>query len=209
MWNYDILTLARETCKLRGWTPAKISFFIGIPSKKHNPKTHQFWREKLTVMRSQGIETYELPLKYVAATTKRADGTLVTYQQPQEKGVDVRIAVEIVNSAHDPQCDAILLFSQDQDLKQAMLGAHNVAVRTNRMISLACAFPKSRTACVGHGVRGVTSIPIEREVYSRCLDRINYGTTDQPHNQTHESRNHLSRTVAPRARKPARIAVVS
>jgi uncharacterized LabA/DUF88 family protein len=190
MANYDILALAVAACELRGWQASNISFYTGLPCKAFSPKLHRYWTEKLTVMRAQGVNTISLPLKYVTTCTRRADGTVATHHQAQEKGIDVRIAVDIIGAAHDQDCDAIVLFSQDNDLREALLGAQKVVARTHRTIQLACAFPISDRVASVHGIKGIPPIPISREIYERCIDKIDY---------THDSKAPSRKTQIDRA----------
>lgn len=56
-------------------------------------------------------------------------------QPPQEKGIDVALAVDMIHLAHDGQYDALILFSSDTDLLPAL-----EAIRTLRLghVEVAC-----------------------------------------------------------------------
>ena len=48
----------------------------------------------------------------------RGDGTTITRRQGREKGVDVRIAIDLITLAYRRKYDVAVVFSQDQDLSE-------------------------------------------------------------------------------------------
>jgi len=89
---------------------------------------------------------FSRPLRYrnetIQLPTARSTRPLVGH----EKGIDVRIALDIVRQAIDGTYDVALLFSQDQDLSEVVDEIKLIAKQENRWIRVACAFPESPAA---------------------------------------------------------------
>ena len=80
----------------------------------------------------------------------------------QEKGVDIRIALDIVRLAHRRVYDVALLFSQDQDSSEAAHELRTVAGEQGRWLKIASAFPSSPTSRKRRGIDKTDWIPVER-----------------------------------------------
>jgi uncharacterized LabA/DUF88 family protein len=74
---------------------------------------------KLAMMGRHGIHVCSHELHYHNETVALPDGTSVTVPIGQEKGIDVRIALDIARLAASDAYDVALVFSQDQDLAEA------------------------------------------------------------------------------------------
>lgn len=95
----------------------------------------------------------------------------------QEKGIDVRIALDMVRKARMNEYDVALLFSQDQDLSEAADDIKKIAREQERWIKVACAFPQSPAYQNQRGVNDTDWIPLDRQFYSACLDPRDYRTS--------------------------------
>jgi hypothetical protein len=92
----------------------------------------------------------------------------------QEKGIDVRLALDVVRMARENQYDVGLIFSQDQDLSEVADEVRSISVSQDRWIKLACAFPVSPTYTNTRGIHGTEWIKIDRSMYNNCLDPNDY-----------------------------------
>jgi len=92
----------------------------------------------------------------------------------QEKGVDVRIALDIVRLALDDKYDVALIFSQDQDLSEAVQDVKKISILQNRWIKAACAFLISPTVQKTRGINGTDWIRVDRATYDACIDPKDY-----------------------------------
>ena len=92
----------------------------------------------------------------------------------EEKGMDVRLAVDVVRMAREKLYDVALIFSQDQDLSEAAVEVKAISMQQGRWIKVACAFPVSPTAENRRGINGTDWIKIDRAVYDACLDPNDY-----------------------------------
>lgn len=92
----------------------------------------------------------------------------------EEKGIDLRIALDIVRLAHRRALDVVLVFSQDQDLSEVAHELRAIATEQVRWIKIASAFPSSPTARNRRGIDRTDWIPIDQATHDACLDRRDY-----------------------------------
>ena len=116
----------------------------------------------MAVMGSRGIRTFSRALRYRNQTISFSDGTLAVTLVGQEKGVDVRIALDIACFALEGNFDVALILSQDQDLFEAVQNVKKISMLQNRWIKPACAFPTSPTVQKTRGINGTDWIRIDR-----------------------------------------------
>ncbi|MEI7851029.1 MAG: NYN domain-containing protein [Kiritimatiellales bacterium] len=172
--NYDPHKLATEICKTKGWNLSGIRFYTGIPDIIADPDRHHFWSAKLAVMGTRGIKPFTRTLRYQNKVISLPNGQLTTAQVGREKGIDVRIALDIVRFALENRYDVALIFSQDQDLSEAVDDVLSIARRDNRWIKVACAFPISPTYQNTRGINKTDWIKIDRATYDTCIDPNDY-----------------------------------
>ena len=110
-------------------------FYTGIPDAIDNPFWHHFWTAKLAVMGTQGVVSYARPLRYRNQTIALPAGGSTTVLVGQEKGIDVRIALDIVRLARSGEFDVALVFSQDQDLSEVADEIRAIASEQGRWIT--------------------------------------------------------------------------
>ena len=172
--NYDALALAERLSRLQGWQLDQVRFYTGIPSRADDPRWHHFWSRKLGVMGRQGIHVYSRLLRYHAKTVRLPDGARVTFMAGEEKGVDVRIALDVVPLAHSGEFDVAVLFSQDQDLSEVAEEMRLISAERGRWLKIACAFPSSPNRRKRRSINNTDWIKIDRTTYDACLDRRDY-----------------------------------
>lgn len=181
--NYDPRLLADRICKNQGWTVSGVYFYTGIPEATDRPTWNLFWTKKLAVMGTRGIHVFSRPLRYRNRTIpldrapihlpdgtsiKLPAGTSTVSLVGQEKGVDVRIALDVVRLALDNLYDVALIFSQDQDLSEAIKDVKRISALQDQWIRVACAFPVSPTVPKARGIDGTDWIKIDRSLYDAC-----------------------------------------
>lgn len=172
--NYDVSALARAICKRQGWQLDQVRFYTGIPDPTDDPFWNHFWLHKLAMLGRQGVAVYSRPLRYRNRRVRLPDGTEHTYLAGEEKGIDVRIALDIVRMAHRGEYDVALVFSQDQDLSEVAEEVRVIAREQGRWLKIACAYPSSPTSRNRRGINKADWIPIDRATYDSCLDRRDY-----------------------------------
>lgn len=92
----------------------------------------------------------------------------------EEKGIDVRIAIDVIRLAHRAQYDVAVVFSQDQDLSELCREVRVIAKEQDRWIKIACAFPVSPTTKNRRGLAHSDWIKIDRTMYEACVDPRDY-----------------------------------
>jgi uncharacterized LabA/DUF88 family protein len=172
--NYDPLKLAQAVCQGQNWRLLKTCFYTGVPSAGDDPFWNHFWTAKLGLMGRVGIRTFYRNLKYRNQTVKLPGGGSTTVLVGSEKGIDVRLALDVVAAARDNTCDVALIFSQDQDLSEVSDEVRAISIQQNRWIKVACAFPISPTYPNTRGINKTDWFRIDRATYDACLDPGDY-----------------------------------
>jgi len=172
--NYDPEALARAVCAAKGWQLETTCFYTGIPRVQDDAFWNHFWTEKLRSMGKRGIRTFTRHLRYRNQSIILPDGRESTVLVGQEKGIDIRIALDVVRMAHRNLYDVAVIFSQDQDLSEAADEVRTISREHDRWIKVVCAFPVSPTYENIRGINGTDWIPIDRATYNACLDPNDY-----------------------------------
>lgn len=120
---------------------------------------------------------YSRPLHYRNRQVTLTDGTTHAYLTAVEKGVDVRIALDVIRMASRNLYDVALIFSQDQDFSEVAKEIRAIASEQNRWIKIASAFPMSPTVTNRKGIEHTDWIPIDRVTYDACLDSRTYSSS--------------------------------
>lgn len=85
-------------------------------------------------MGRQGVMVFTRRLQYLNRSVTLPDGTRQTIRLGEEKGIDVRIALDMLRLAHRRSYDVAVLFSQDQDLSEVAKEIRLVAREQKRWI---------------------------------------------------------------------------
>jgi uncharacterized LabA/DUF88 family protein len=181
--NYNIERLSQEVCSAQTWNLTKILFYTGVPDPTDDPSKSAFWTAKLASMGRQGIKVYSRALRYRNKTVKLPGGGTHTFLHGEEKGIDVRIALDVIGMAVRNEYDVAVVFSQDQDLSEVADEIRVIARKQSRWIRIACAYPVSPTTKNRRGINGSQWIQIDRKMYDACIDQKDYRppkTTNSP-----------------------------
>jgi uncharacterized LabA/DUF88 family protein len=154
--------------KLAAWLVARdrrrvlqqIRFYTGVPEPR-DPQTtfwHGFWGRKLRYLVSRGV--------YVYRGRVRPGG--------QEKGVDVSLAIDLIQLTYEAACDVAIIVSQDWDFGEAVRLARAIARDHNRALTVESAFPYTAGRMNPRGVPGSTWVHIDKATYDGCLDTRDY-----------------------------------
>ena len=171
--NYDPIALAKAVCAGRvdeGWRLDGIHFYTGIHDQRRDRRWYEFWSRKLQAMGTRGVSVFTRPLQYIEVPLP--DGSV--YSKPREKGIDVRIALEIVRLGFEAVYDVALIFSQDQDLSEAVSDLRLIARSQGRWLKVASAFPVSTGTSFRRGIDKTDWIPMDKALYDSCLDPGDY-----------------------------------
>lgn len=167
---FDPVALSHQVCRQSCWTLDQVRFYTGVPDALENPKWNTYWNRKLLRLSRQGVFTYSRPLRYREKSVPLIGGGSLVHRVGEEKGIDVRIAIDIIRLAHRQAYDVGIIFSQDQDLSEVAREIRVIAQEQNRWIKLACAFPVAASGGNVRGIQGTDWKRLERMVYEACLD---------------------------------------
>jgi uncharacterized LabA/DUF88 family protein len=172
--NYEVQKLAEAVCAGHGWKLLRVQFYTGVPSVADNAFWHGFWANKLAMMGRRGVVVYSRPLVYRNKTLQVPGFGNHTFLSGEEKGIDVRLALDALDAAHRSEFDVALIFSQDQDLSELGSLIRLVAGFQNRWIKIASAFPEGPGATNRRGINRTDWCPIDKTTYDACIDRRDY-----------------------------------
>lgn len=180
--NYDIKKLSEAVCRQYKWEIEEIRFYTGVPDLQDDPRWNNFWIRKLAAMGQVGIKIFSRSLRYRNQIVRLPNGKTQSFLVGQEKGIDVRIAIDVFRFAHERRYDVAAIFSQDQDLTEVVDEVRRIAVEQERWIKIASAFPVSPTKKDNRGINKTDWIKIDRGMYDACIDPKDY--RNPPGNQT-------------------------
>jgi len=172
--SYDIKKLVETICTQQGWDLEQIRFYTGVPSLADKPFWHHFWNGKLAHMGRQGIAIYSRELRYRNKMVRLPDGSKHAVLTGEEKGIDVRIAVDIISLMHRQEFDVALVFSQDQDLTEVADEIRFVAAEQKRWVKMASAFPIGPARPKQRGIDKTDWVSFDRTTYEACIDQRDY-----------------------------------
>ena len=167
--NYDSVRLAQLICEQRGqkrqehWTLVKLHFYTGMPSPTKDESRNRFWKSKLGAMgmKKPLVQTFSRPLVY-----RNGVG--------QEKGIDVRLALDAVRLAHENEYDVALIFSQDQDFSELAIEIKRIAAVQGRWVTVVSAYPAGARYSNRSGIDKTDWFKIDKTLYDQAIDSYNY-----------------------------------
>lgn len=172
--NYDPIKLFNAVCAQQDFENNGVRFYTGTPLADKNPMWHAYWSNRLLAMRRAGISVTQRNLRYRQTKVPHPDGSETIIETPQEKGIDVRLALDIVRLARGRQVDVAVIFSQDQDLSEVVDDIREIAHSQNRWIKLVSAYPVGPEATTERGINGTDWFKMDQAFYEACLDMRDY-----------------------------------
>ena len=172
--NYDIQALASTICRTKSWHLIHTRFYTGIHDLSEDPWWYHFWIAKLAVMGRQGVQVCTRPVRYHNKRITLPDGTIHRFRIGEEKGIDVRIALDVIHMALRKEYDVAVIFSQDQDLAEVAEEIRSIAQEQGRWIKVACAYPVGPGTRNFRGIDKTDWIKIDKATYDACLDLRDY-----------------------------------
>ena len=160
--SYDVKKLSIAIAnRVAGRCLTEIRFYSGVPNPRIGRKRafwFGFWSNKMRYMESQGI--------YVYRGRVNIGG--------QEKGVDVSLAIDLIQATYESRYETAIIVSQDSDFGPAVRLAKQIAKGQGRMLTFESWYPVGPGSRSRRGVPGTTWRPIDKEVYDACLDLRDY-----------------------------------
>jgi uncharacterized LabA/DUF88 family protein len=163
--NFDPIKLSQKIVSMHCgelWILTAIHIYTGIHDAAVNRGLHDFWNRKLLSHKASDsrVSIFTSPLRY-------SNGI------PREKGIDIRIALDLVKTVRKGECDIVVLFSQDSDFTEVAKEVREIAKERGRWVKIASAFPydasKNRI-----GIEATDWIHISKSDYDSCIDPTDY-----------------------------------
>ena len=168
--SYGVPRLAQAIALPRGWDLVQTRFYTGMPDRQENPRLHRHWTLRLRRMRAEGVVVTARPLRRRRRRARLDDGEAVELTVLEEKGIDVRIALDVVRAVLAGSCDVVLLFSQDQDFAELADEVRAITREQQRWIRIASAYPVGPGTRNARGVECTDWIPIDRATYAASME---------------------------------------
>ena len=157
--SYDVEELAKAlTAKTSGRTITQVRFYTGVPQHRQNAQWHNFWKNKLDYLEGQGIEVYRGRIN----------------EHRQEKGVDVKIAIDLIRLTYEKRYELAIIVSQDRDFEPAIRFAGEIAKDQDRQLVFESHYPVGPGSHSDRGIPRTTWMPINKATYDACLDHQDY-----------------------------------
>lgn len=94
--NYVPNALSQYVCRQNNLQCEKIHFYTGVHRSIESKFWYDFWSRKFGALGTRGVDVFSRSLAYCDETAVLDDGTKTTVRLPGEKGVDVRLALDVV-----------------------------------------------------------------------------------------------------------------
>ena len=172
--NYDPIKLSEAVCAACGWTSSGVRFYTGTPAADRSPMWHGYWERRLLAMRRAGITVFSRPIRYRTKTIRLPNGSVVESEVGQEKGIDLRLGLDVVRLATRDELDVAVIFSQDQDMVEVADEIRAISRSQGRWLKVVSAFPSNPQATTRRGIDKTDWFRIERSLYDACLDHRDY-----------------------------------
>jgi uncharacterized LabA/DUF88 family protein len=171
--NYDPTKLSRLVCSKQNWQLESVRFYTGIPRQQEDPFWNKFWTNKLANLGRQKVIVYK---RYLAKREKEIATPSGVMSVPYlvEKGIDVRLSIDIIRMALKGMYDIALLFSQDQDLSEVAAELYNISKEKSIYVKIASAYPYNPNPSYSRGINKTEWILLSKTEYDSCIDPVDY-----------------------------------
>jgi hypothetical protein len=172
--NFDPTKLHAAVCAMHSWTPNLSRFYTGVPEHARDPQWTGYWNNRVMALKRAGVSVTTRKLRYHDTIVTNPDGSSQTVTSVKEKGIDVRLALDIVKYARARSYDVAVIYSQDQDLCEVVEEVKEIAKEQGKLIEICCAFPSSKSATSGRGIDKTNWFRMDQTFYDACLDAYDY-----------------------------------
>lgn len=162
--NFNPIELSKLIIRQnRDWALTGIRLYTGIHDFSKKPRLNQFWHRKLNAhkINDSRVYVYAAPLLYTASG-------------PREKGIDIRIALDLIRMARLDQYDVAILFSQDSDFREVAMEIRGIAREKQRWIKIASTCLCHKSTDPVRGIDKTDWLKISKDDYDSCIDHANY-----------------------------------
>lgn len=151
-------------------------YYIGVPRLEHDERNHNWWQRKLAATGRTGVNVVRRNLK---PRELRINLSGVVHHESTsrkliEKGIDLRLGLDLVKHTRLNAFDLAIIFSQDRDLAEAVDDAYEIAKEQHRRIAIECTFPVAAEQPQQSGIRRTTNREFDKAFYDACIDPTDY-----------------------------------
>lgn len=165
-----------------------IRFYCGMDNPRERPKRHATRTRRNAHLKSKGIHVWTQTMKYANRAIVLDDHPLClcgrkktkVIREAREKGVDLRIGLDMLRMARHNEYDVALLVTMDTDMKQVVDELRRLSQELRRHISVENVVIWNEGNLEYPRVRGCTRYHvIDQDVFHRIQDLTDYSI---PHN---------------------------
>jgi uncharacterized LabA/DUF88 family protein len=164
----------------------EVRFYTGIHDSRREPLKNSYMQKRIRVMKQNDVTTFSRPLKYgeEIVEDRGQPGTYKRMWKGREKGVDVRIALDMVMMAVENKYEIASLASNDSDLEEAIndvFEIRQVAEKWMTVENVVCC-QVDRSTGIEKPLPTLDSdfpmriIPVNQAMFDRIRDDTNYWT---------------------------------
>ena len=133
-------------------------YYTGIHDANRKPDAHGKMQRRLQAYEQKDVRTFSIPLRYDDAG------------RGKEKGVDVRVAIDLTRMGNKGLYDVAVVVSEDSDLNQAIQDVYGLR-DGERWIAVENALPWTPNS----HCRWLTAAPRKRPIDKAMFDRVRDG----------------------------------
>lgn len=165
----------------------QVRFYTGIHTPDRNPRTHAYMTRRLEMMKAVGVWTFSRPLKYSLRWVKNRNDApeFIEIQQGREKGVDVRLALDLVRLAVEGEYDVGVVVSTDTDLDEAIRDVYELRQQTGKWLAVenaVCVLPVDPITGRRPPYKRLSSasrlLHIDQQIFDQIRDDTDYWLSD-------------------------------
>ncbi|MBN2177592.1 MAG: NYN domain-containing protein [Demequinaceae bacterium] len=142
-------------------TLAEVRVYRGMPSPTLDPRSHRAWQRQVASWRASGVKVVTQAIWYPVDWPN-----VDVEQRPKEKGIDVALAVDLVDLAHRREYDIAIVFSLDADLIPALERVQTIGLGTGR--------PRIEVTAWSPGTTDTHRLRTSRNTWCHWLDEAVY-----------------------------------
>lgn len=172
--NYDPQKPADAVCAVRGWLNQGVRFYTGVPSPDRDPMWHSYWTSRISAMKRMGIVVTSRPLRYRTESADLPDNSSYEITVGREKGIDLRLGLDVVRMARLDELDVAIIFSQDQDFSEVAREVRDISKSEGRWLKIVSAFPYGPRTSTNRGIDKTDWFKMNKTFYDGCLDPRDY-----------------------------------
>jgi len=153
----------------------RATLYQGVPKAEHDASKNTWWNKKLAVVGRSGIKVERRYMK-ARELNITLDGIVHfehTVQRLIEKGIDLKLGLDLVRYANSKSYDVAIIFSQDGDLVEAVEEVHRISSEQNRWVQVECAHPFTPVANC-YPINRTVPRQITKAIYDACIDPNDY-----------------------------------